>query len=488
MTAFCVLFAVRRSKATPGFIFASLAWFSALANAFVTVPVAAAMSADAFVAIGRAAEFLSQGEIDTVEPSDIPDQEIKLAIKVDNASFEWSESDLESTNEDKKNNNKTFKLFRKLKGKKSSESSHVSDVVSTVSKKEKVLDSETESQEVDSKMKEKFTGLHNINLEIKPNEFVVITGSIGSGKSSLLAAISGTMTKIEGDVTVNGTLLSCGYPWIQNASVRENIIFGLPYNKKKYDTVVSCCSLLSDFKQLPGGDMTQVGERGITLSGGQKARINLARAVYAGKDIILMDDVLSAVDAKVGKHIIDSCIMGYLKERTRVLSTYQLHLIRSADKIVFLNGDGSADVGTFQKLSAKNPGFMKLMEHASELSKDEAVDEKKEDTAKADLVKVSTSISSISKEVKIIENEERAVNIIGMDVVWAYARFASGIFGFAYLPILLLSVAVFVFLSIFSNTWLSFWVSYKFQDRSDIFYRALYIVFALAGAAVTVLF
>ncbi|GME72492.1 unnamed protein product [Ambrosiozyma monospora] len=102
--------------------------------------------------------------------------------------------------------------------------------------------------------------------------------------------------------------------------------------------------------------MTQVGERGITLSGGQKARINLARAVYAGKDIILMDDVLSAVDAKVGKHIIDSCIMGYLKEKTRVLATHQLHLIGSADKIVFLNGDGSADVGTFQELSARNPG------------------------------------------------------------------------------------------------------------------------------------
>ncbi|GME82516.1 unnamed protein product [Ambrosiozyma monospora] len=231
--------------------------------------------------------------------------------------------------------------------------------------------------------------------------------------------------------------------------------------------------------------MTQVGERGITLSGGQKARINLARAVYAGKDIILMDDVLSAVDAKVGKHIIDSCIMGYLKEKTRVLATHQLHLIGSADKIVFLNGDGSADVGTFKELSSKNIGFMKLMEHASELSKNKKTD--KEDVANKDLVKVSTTISTMNKEVKITENEERAVNVIGMDVVWAYAKLASGIFRFGYLPLLFLSVALFVFFSIFCNTWLSFWVSYKFPERSDNFYRALYIVFGLVSVIVTVI-
>ncbi|GME97295.1 unnamed protein product [Ambrosiozyma monospora] len=260
------------------------------------------MSADASVALGRTAEFLSQGEIGTDESSDIIYQESKFAVKVDDASFQWPEFDLEDTNEDnkKKTNKKTSNLFQKLKGRKNNENSDpFADVTSGASTKDKSLESEAHSTEVDSKMKEKFTGLQNINLEIKPNEFIVITGSIGSGKSSLLAAIDGTMTKTEGDVIVNGSLLSCGYPWVQNASVRENITFGLPYDKKKYDTVVSCCCLNDDFKQLPGSDMTQVGERGITLSGGQKARINLARAVYAGKDIILMDDVLSAVDAKV---------------------------------------------------------------------------------------------------------------------------------------------------------------------------------------------
>ncbi|GME72809.1 unnamed protein product [Ambrosiozyma monospora] len=483
MTAFCVLFAVKRGKTSAGSIFASLSWFTALANAFFLVPFAVSMCTDASVALDRAAEFLSQGEIDPAESYDVIAQESRFAIKVENASFQWPEFNLKETNEDKKNK---INLFHKLKDKKKEESSPVSDVVSVVSKNFKSLDGEPDSIEVNSKLKEKFTGLHNINLEINHGEFVVITGSIGSGKTSLLAAISGTMNKVKGEVTVNGSLLSCGYPWVQNASVRENITFGSPYDEKKYDTVVFCCSLLNDFKQLPGGDMTQVGERGITLSGGQKARINLARAVYAGKDIILLDDVLSAVDAKVAKHIIDSCIMGYLKEKTRVLATHQLHLIGSADKIVFLNGDGSADVGSFQELSVKNVGFMKLMEHTSELSKDKKPDDDDE-VAKTDLVKVVTTVSTTSEDFKITKDEERAVNVIGMDVVWEYARYASGVFRSSYLPLLLLSLALFVFFSIFSNTWLSFWVSYKFEHKSDDFYRALYIVFGLVTVVVTVI-
>ncbi|GME84599.1 unnamed protein product [Ambrosiozyma monospora] len=131
MTAFCVLFAVRRGKATPGSIFASLSWFSALANAFIMIPIAAAMSADASVALGRAAEFLSQGEIDQVGPSDDTDQESKFAVKVENATFQWPEFDLEDAHEDKKKKTKkkSSKLFGKLERKKSSKSSHVSDVV-----------------------------------------------------------------------------------------------------------------------------------------------------------------------------------------------------------------------------------------------------------------------------------------------------------------------------------------------------------------------
>ncbi|GME81723.1 unnamed protein product [Ambrosiozyma monospora] len=484
MAAFCVLFAVNKGRVSAGSIFSSLSWFAALANLFMMVPMAAGMMVDASVALGRAAEFFSQGEINPNDDYQVLDLPNNAAIKLENASFEWHEFDLEDDkDDDKKKNKRSFlKLFQKKSV--SEADSSTGDEKDASNKNGKVLDSADIEVSDSSK---KFLGLHNINLEIKQGEFVVITGSIGSGKSSLLAAISGTMTKLEGDASVKGSLLSCGYPWVQNASVRENITFGLPYDEEKYDKVISCCSLNDDFEQLPGGDMTQVGERGITLSGGQRARINLARAVYAGKDIILMDDVLSAVDAKVGKHIIDSCIMDYLKEKTRVLATHQLHLIGSADKVIFLNGDGSIDVGSFEDLKSRNSGFNTLIQHASELIKES--DSKTGEISKKEdaLVDVKTTTLTANKDFKITEEEERAVNVIGMDVIMSYIKYASGFFKFTFFPLLILSVAVFVFFTIFANTWLSFWVSYKFNDRSDNFYRALYIVFSFIAVITTLI-
>ncbi|GMF01738.1 unnamed protein product [[Candida] boidinii] len=152
------------------------------------------------------------------------------------------------------------------------------------------------------------------------------------------------MRRVKGSVEVSGSLLLCSIPWIQNATVKDNILFGKDFDQEKYRTVIKACALENDLDILPAGDRTEIGERGITLSGGQKARINLARAVYADTDILMMDDVLSAVDARVGKHIMQYCMMGLLKDKTRVLATHQLSLVGSADRIIFLNGDGTIDV------------------------------------------------------------------------------------------------------------------------------------------------
>ena len=137
--------------------------------------------------------------------------------------------------------------------------------------------------------------------------------------------MSGFMRRSSGEINVNGSLLLCGYPWVQNETVRENILFGCEYDEEKYKNVIYACSLESDLEILPAGDNTEIGERGITLSGGQKARINLARAVYADKDIVLLDDVLSAVDARVGKHIMNNCMLGLLKDKTRIWQRISYH-------------------------------------------------------------------------------------------------------------------------------------------------------------------
>ena len=233
-----------------------------------------------------------------------------------------------------------------------------------VSSKE-VVDSESDSD--CSTITDVFDGLHNVNFSVTRGELVIITGKIGSGKSSLLNAIAGQMKCTSGYVKVNGSLLSCGQPWIQNATVKENIIFGKPFDAERYAKIIYACALIDDMKLLPAGDRTEIGERGVTLSGGQKARISLARAVYADKDIILLDDVLSAVDAKVGKHIVEECLMKLLSDKTIILATHQLNLVNKANKVVYLNGDGTVDVGTPSNLKMSNEGFRRLLQYNTDL-------------------------------------------------------------------------------------------------------------------------
>ena len=130
-------------------------------------------------------------------------------------------------------------------------------------------------------------------------------------------------------------------PWIQQATLRENILFGSKFQKARYDAVLRCCALEKDIETLPLGDSTEIGEKGVNLSGGQKQRVSLARAAYSNSDIIIMDDVLSAVDAHVGEHIFCELITGFLKGRTRILVTHQVSLVLPrADLVLCLRAAG----------------------------------------------------------------------------------------------------------------------------------------------------
>ncbi|KAI8865339.1 P-loop containing nucleoside triphosphate hydrolase protein, partial [Ramicandelaber brevisporus] len=148
--------------------------------------------------------------------------------------------------------------------------------------------------------------------------------AVGSGKSSILGALVGEMKRVSGTIEFGGTIGYCTQTaWIQNATVRDNILFGQPFDEARYRQVVRVCALERDLQQLPDGDQTEIGERGINLSGGQKQRVNIARAVYHNPDIILFDDPLSAVDAHVGRHLFHECLRGeMLQGKTRVLVTH----------------------------------------------------------------------------------------------------------------------------------------------------------------------
>ncbi|KAG7661623.1 uncharacterized protein J8A68_004892 [[Candida] subhashii] len=498
MIAFLVLYAIKGNTANPANIFSSLSAFGILAILIFFMPQALSTSADMAMGFKRIGALLcAPEEISYENYRNFNDPENKLAVGISQASFKWmifedeildEESLNEETDETDNNNNKKSKKKKKLSKKAKAEREQ----------RRKELEKDIEERKKDrekygSTNSTNFSGFKNINLSIKKGEFVVITGPVGSGKTSLLNAIAGTMKCEQGEIDINGQLLLCGAPWIQNSTIRENIIFGSEFDQKFYESVVHACSLQIDLDNLPGGDFTEVGERGITLSGGQKARIHLARAVYANKDIVLMDDILSAVDARVGKHILNNCLLGLLKDKTRILATHQLALIGQADKIVVVDKDGSIDSGTMTELLQRNETFSKLMEYSKlEQDKEEFDSDSSDTNEKSSLVKVHETIDSeeeecekynVNKSVakgKIIEDEERAINHITLDIYHNYIQQGSGKLGVVgFLAVFVLLISLYTFCSIFTNTWLSFWISHKFPGRGSGFYIGLYVMFNL---------
>ncbi|VVC26208.1 Hypothetical protein CINCED_3A017920 [Cinara cedri] len=209
--------------------------------------------------------------------------------------------------------------------------------------------------------------LENINLTVIPGRLVAIIGPVGAGKSSLLQAILREIPLSTGSITVHGKVSYASQePWLFSGSVQQNILFGSLMNEERYRNVIKVCALKTDLKQFPYGDRTVVGERGVALSGGQRARINLARAVYKKADIYLLDDPLSAVDTHVGKHLFEKCIKGFLGEKTCILITHQIQYLTSVDQIVLMDNATVLAEGSYQELQDSNLDFTKLLGSSEE--------------------------------------------------------------------------------------------------------------------------
>ncbi|KAK5646965.1 hypothetical protein RI129_005429 [Pyrocoelia pectoralis] len=231
----------------------------------------------------------------------------------------------------------------------------------------------------------------NLNINIKQGSVVAIIGPVGSGKSSLLQVILKELPLLEGKLKVYGDI---GYasqePWLFTGTIRQNITFNKIYENQRYWNVVTKCSLKRDFSLFPNSDKTIVGERGVSLSGGQRARINLARAVYQDADIYLLDDPLSAVDAHVGKELFDRCIMGYLKGKTVILVTHQLQFLKDVHHIIIVE-DGSVKAqGTFDELQKSGLDFAKMLRNELE-----AVEEKESKLSKISRENSVVSMASL---------------------------------------------------------------------------------------------
>uniref|UniRef100_A0A8B9QSS7 Multidrug resistance-associated protein 1 n=1 Tax=Anas platyrhynchos TaxID=8839 RepID=A0A8B9QSS7_ANAPL len=207
--------------------------------------------------------------------------------------------------------------------------------------------------------------LKNLSVSIPEGSLVAVVGQVGSGKSSFLSAILGEMEKLEGTVQRRGSVAYVAQQaWIQNDSLQENILFGANLNRSYYELVLESCALLPDLEQLPKGDQTEIGERGVNISGGQKQRVSLARAVYSNADLYLLDDPLSAVDVHVGKHLFEKLIgpSGLLKNKTRVLVTHNLRLLPHADLIIVMEEGKISEMGTYWELISKKANFVELVQ------------------------------------------------------------------------------------------------------------------------------
>ncbi|KMQ91166.1 putative multidrug resistance-associated, lethal 03659-like isoform x5 protein, partial [Lasius niger] len=251
--------------------------------------------------------------------------------------------------------------------------------------------------------------LSNVNLTVLPGSFVAVVGQVGSGKSSLLQAILQELPLTNGSIESRGRINYISQqPWIFASSVKQNILFGQTMDKSRYNEVIKVCQMESDIDSFPQGDRTIVGERGINLSGGQRARINLARAIYKDADIYLLDDPLSAVDSHVSRRLVDNCICGYLKGKTRFLVTHQLQYLQLADQIIVMNNGSIEQKGTFNQLQALGLDFMKLLKATDAKCKENEI-EQQPDKQRQNSIKNEIKADREASNDSLVEARETAI-------------------------------------------------------------------------------
>lgn len=301
--------------------------------------------------------------------------------------------------------------------------------------------------------------LSNITFDVAPNKMLAIIGPVGSGKSSIINLLLKELPVRSGRMEIVGKIsFASQEPWLFSASVRQNILFGEKYNEERYQRVVEVCALKSDFALLPYGDKTLVGEKGNTLSGGQKARVNLARCIYKEADIYLLDDPLSAVDANVGKHLYEKCIKQFLSNKICVLVTHQLQYLKNSDKIIIMK-DGKIEMtGSYVELKKSGLDFAKVMEEFQE----EAEEDKRMKSIKSKASIYDEPIDDDDED-QTIEKELQEKGTIKAATYYQYLRAGGGIFSMLILGFL------FILCQVVANGgeyYVTYWVNIE-QDFSE---------------------
>ncbi|KAJ9691132.1 hypothetical protein PVL29_013349 [Vitis rotundifolia] len=339
--------------------------------------------------------------------------------------------------------------------------------------------------------------LSNVNLDIPVGGLVAIVGGTGEGKTSLVSAMLGELPPMsDASAVIRGTVAYVPQvSWIFNATVRGNILFGSPFEAARYEKAIDVTALQHDLDLLPGGDLTEIGERGVNISGGQKQRVSMARAVYSNSDVYIFDDPLSALDAHVGRQVFDRCIKGELRGKTRVLVTNQLHFLSQVDRIILVHEGMVKEEGTFEELSNNGMLFQKLMENAGKMEEyveengaEENIDDKtSKPVANGVVDKLPNNSSNTSKPNEgksvLIKQEERETGVVSWKVL---VRYKNALGGLWVVMILFMCYILTETLRVSSSTWLSQWTNQGgSKTHGPGYYNLIYAILSLGQVLVT---
>ncbi|KAJ6562830.1 hypothetical protein DFH09DRAFT_1035588 [Mycena vulgaris] len=433
------------NELTVGKAFTAIALFNMIRVPLNTVPTYIIHLLEARVALNRIAVYLAEDEVtdqvsslkqDLSEPTLTAANEEGLGLET--ASFQWNKVVEEAEAEIPK-----------------APESGVSSAVSSLGDVSTVLDN-YDSQD------RRFE-LRDISVLFPEKHLSVITGPTASGKTALLMALMGEMTLLPGGRIImsknsavdehgntHGIAYAAQSPWLQHASIRDNILFGSPMDEARYNAVIECCALNPDLEMLEDGDATEIGVKGVSLSGGQKARVALARAVYARKKYVILDDPLSAVDSQTSRFLYEKCLRGpLLANRTVILVTHHVELVLPGAHYIVRMLDGRIDTqGVVAELRAQ--GVL------DEITHEAAVEVKKEElTLPADTVDPETLGGQVEakKPRKLVEDEHREIGSVKWPVYQTYLA-ASGYFLWVLLAFLIVAQQL---KSISEKVWIKVW-------------------------------
>ena len=345
--------------------------------------------------------------------------------------------------------------------------------------------------------------LKNINFEIKQGEFICIIGEVGCGKSSLLQAILNNMLSLQrgSKIYVNGSVSYVSQiPWIRNATIKDNILFYQPYDEERYNEVIELSQLRPDLEIFDAGDLTEIGEKGVNLSGGQKARISIARALYADKDIYMFDDPISALDANVGMKVMKNCIIKHLSGKTRILVTHALQYVSFSDRIIYMNKGEIKWIGTYEEIKEQEffKVFYEKMKKESEkedgpmLQKKTSKEKRKEFLRKSSNEDINTKQEKKKEKAKFKElNTGKIKKLIQEEVkekgkvkFSVYKDFLIKIGGVVTISIMLILMIIMDLSRSAQDIWLGYWTEHQDQSK-NLFYFLIFTLFGVVGCAFT---